>query len=91
MAAFSGPPPFGWVERFDPVTLEPLAESPRLPCGNHVWCGAILAHANGSIYSVNGSYLHRPAADDPPVVADSPLLALTQNGLIALSLSPITI
>ena len=25
MAAFTGPPPFGWVERVDPVTLEPLA------------------------------------------------------------------
>ena len=64
MAAFSGPPPFGWVERFDPVTLETLALSPELPCGSHVWCGAILAHANGSIYSVNGSYLHRLNADD---------------------------
>ena len=85
MAAFSGPPPFGWVERFDPVTLEPLAESPRLPCGNHVWCGAILAHANGSIYSVNGSYLHRLDADDLHVEEERALVDCSHNGLLALS------
>ena len=84
MAAFSGPPPFGWVERFDPVTLEPLAESPRLPCGNHVWCGAILAHANGSIYSVNGSYLHRLNADDLHVENERALVDCSHNGLLAL-------
>ena len=56
MAAFSGPPPFGWVQRIDPETLEPVASSPKLDCGEHVWCGAILAHANGSIMSVNGSF-----------------------------------
>ena len=52
MAAFSGPPPFGWVERIDRDSLAPLAASAELPCGEHVWCGAILAHRNGAIYSV---------------------------------------
>ena len=28
MAAFQGPEPFGWVERIDPQTLEPLARTP---------------------------------------------------------------
>ena len=40
MPAFSGSPPYGWVERIDPDTLEVLASSPQLPCGEHVWCGA---------------------------------------------------
>jgi hypothetical protein len=86
MAAFSGPPPFGWVERIDPETLEPLASSPDLPCGEHVWCGAILAHANGSIMSVNGSYLHRLDPDDLSVDAERRLPAdRSHNGLLALA------
>lgn len=40
MAAFTGPAPFGWVQRIDPVSLEPLLSSPNLPYGEHVWCGA---------------------------------------------------
>ena len=52
MPAFSEPEPYGWVERLDlsaggapAEALEPVARSPRLPCGSHVWCGSILAHA----------------------------------------------
>ena len=78
-------PPFGWVEKFDPVTLETLAVSPELPCGSHVWCGAILAHANGSIYSVNGSYLHRLNADELHVEEERALVDCSHNGLLALS------
>jgi hypothetical protein len=86
MAAFSGPPPFGWVERIDPASLEALASSPELPCGEHVWCGAILAHANGSIMSVNGSYLHRLDPDDLSVEAERRLPAdRSHNGLLALT------
>ena len=86
MPAFSGPPPFGWVERIDPESLEPLASSPELPCGDHVWCGAILAHANGSIMSVNGSYLHRLDPDDLSVVVEQRLpVDRSHNGLLALS------
>ncbi|MEO0493852.1 MAG: hypothetical protein AAF081_10595, partial [Actinomycetota bacterium] len=85
MAAFTGPPPHGWVERFDPETLEPLAHSPALPCGDHVWCGAILAHANGSIYSVNGSHLHRLHPDDLHVEAERVLVDCSHNGLLALA------
>lgn len=86
MAAFSGPPPFGWVQRIDIETLEPLATSPDLPCGEHVWCGAILAHANGSIHSVNGSYLHRLDPTNLSVVAEKALPAdRAHNGLLSLS------
>ncbi len=85
MPAFVGPAPFGWVERFDPETLEPIVRSPDLPCGDHVWCGAILAHANGSILSVNGSYLHRLDAEDLSVQAERELVDCSHNGLLALS------
>lgn len=59
MSAFTGPPPFGWLQRLDPETLEVKAESPQLPCGDHVWCGSIAAHRNGDIIKVNGCYMHR--------------------------------
>ena len=86
MPAFSGPPPFGWVDRIDPETLEPVARSAELPSGDHVWCGAILAHANGSILSVNGSYLHRLDAGDLSIIAERELPAnRSHNGLLALS------
>ncbi len=86
MAAFTGPPPFGWVQRIDPDTLEPLTTSPELPCGDHVWCGAILAHANGSILSVNGSFLHRLDPDDLSVLAERRLpVDRSHNGLLALA------
>jgi len=85
MPAFTGPPPYGWVERIDPETLEPTRSSEHLPCGDHVWCGAILAHANGSIHSVNGSYLHR-LDPDCQVIAERELpVNRSHNGLLALS------
>jgi len=77
--------PYGWVERIDPETLEPTRSSEHLPCGDHVWCGAILAHANGSIHSVNGSYLHR-LDPDCQVIAERELpVNRSHNGLLALS------
>ncbi|MGI9607657.1 MAG: hypothetical protein ACR2P0_16125 [Acidimicrobiales bacterium] len=86
MPAFAGPPPHGWVERIDPETLEASAASPELPCGEHVWCGAILVHANGSIMSVNGSYLHRLDPDDLHVIAERQLpVSRSHNGLLALA------
>lgn len=86
MAAFSGPPPFGWVDRIDPETLDSITSSPELPCGEHVWCGAILAHENGSILSVNGSYLHRLDPIDLSIQAERKLPAdSSHNGLLALS------
>ena len=92
MPAFSGPEPFGWVERLDlgargagTEALEPVACSPRLPCGSHVWCGSILAHANGAVYSVNGSYLHKLDADDLSVLVERQLPAdRSHNGMLAL-------
>lgn len=51
--------PHGWVERIDPLTLETLDRSPRLPAGGHTWCGAALVHATGDLIVVNGAYVHR--------------------------------
>src|SRR3990172_3100108 len=59
-------PPSGnstsWVERIDPVTLEPLARSPDMP-GGPFWPGGILVHANGSLYVTYGRYCHKLDAD----------------------------
>ncbi len=85
MAAFTGDAPYGWVERIDPETLHPISASPRLPCGDHVWCGAVLAHANGSIFNINGSHLHR-LNTDLEVIGELVLPADgAHNGLLALS------
>ena len=85
MPAWEGPPPFGWLERIDPESLEPICQSPQLPCGEHVWCGAIAAHENGDIIKVNGSYMHRL---DPEcnVVCETQLpVDRAHNGLLVLS------
>ena len=92
MPAFSGPEPYGWVERLDLSpggasgdALEPVASSPKLPCGSHVWCGSILVHANGAVYSVNGSYLHKLDPDDLTVLAERRLpVDRSHNGMLAL-------
>lgn len=47
-----------FVERIDPVTLEPLLRSPDL-VGGPTWPGSIAVHANGSIYVVFGNHVHR--------------------------------
>ncbi len=47
-----------FVERIDPLTLEPLQRSPDLP-GGRTWPGSIGVHANGSIYTVFGNHAHR--------------------------------
>ena len=46
------------VERIDPRTLEPLAQSPELP-GGPVWPGGLGVHDNGSIHVVFGNHAHR--------------------------------
>ena len=85
MPAFAGPPPFGWVDRVDPDTLESVASSPELPCGDHVWCGSILVHADGSILSVNGSYMHKLDPQDLSVLGERQLPAdRAHNGMLVL-------
>lgn len=50
-----------WVERIDPLTLEPLASSPELAAGPF-WPGGVAAHANGSLHVVAGCHCHRLSA-----------------------------
>lgn len=48
----------GWVERLDPLTLEVVAATPRLPAGSW-WPGGLAAHANGDVHMVLGRWAHR--------------------------------
>ena len=51
-----------WVERIDPLTLEPIAQSVQL-AGGPLWPGGMAVHDNGSIYVVFGNHAHRLAPD----------------------------
>lgn len=46
-----------WVERVDPVTLEPIARTRDLPGGPY-WAGGLAAHADGSLLVVHGRHAH---------------------------------
>ena len=85
MPAFTGPPPFGWLQRLDPETLEVLTQSPELPCGEHVWCGAIAAHQNGDVIKVNGNFVHRLDADCQINSERQLPIDQAHNGLLVLS------
>lgn len=85
MPAWSGPEPHGRLQRIAPKTLETVAESPTLPAGGHVWCGAIAAHANGDIYKVNGCYMHRSDTDCQVVTECRLPVDQAHNGLLILS------
>jgi hypothetical protein len=50
------------VERIDPVTLAPLAQSPELPAGP-VWPGGIGMADDGALHVVFGNHAHRLDAD----------------------------
>jgi hypothetical protein len=47
-----------WVERIDPLTLEPLARSRDLPAGPF-WPGGMAVHGDGSLHVVFGRFCHR--------------------------------
>ena len=84
MPAWHGPEPFGWLQKLDPETLAPLALSPELPAGGHVWCGAIAAHANGDIYEVNGCYMHRLDPECQVVTEQRLPVDQAHNGMLIL-------
>ena len=76
---------FGWLEKVDPVSLETLGSSPKLPSGGHNWCGAVVVHENGDLYVTNGRYCHR-LSPDCEVVAERELpIDCAYNGLLILS------
>ena len=53
-----GEPATALVERIDPLTLEPQAESAVLPAGP-LWPGGLGVHTDGSIHVVFGDHVHR--------------------------------
>ena len=70
-----------FVERIDPVTLEPLGRSEDL-AGGPTWPGSLAAHANGSLYVVFGNHAHR-LDPDLSVVATATLPRLRPyNGFV---------
>ncbi|MEM7139916.1 MAG: hypothetical protein AAF548_02720 [Actinomycetota bacterium] len=75
----------GWVERIDPVTLEPVARSADLPSGGWLWCGAIVAHENGDLYAVDGRFVHRLSPDLGTVTTVELDYDGPHNGLLVLS------
>ena len=85
MPYFNGPKPYGWVQKINPDTLEVLNESPQLSCGDHVWCGAIAAHKNGSVIKVNGSFMHVLSPDCEVILEKELPINQAHNGLLILS------
>jgi hypothetical protein len=67
--AYAGIPTSSWVERIDPVTLEPVQRSPEL-AGGPFWPGGLAAHANGSLYVVYGRHAHRLDPDCRPLASE---------------------
>ena len=47
-----------------------------------MWCGAIAAHANGSLYNVNGSFLHRVSSDCEVLIEQKLPVDQAHNGLL---------
>jgi hypothetical protein len=78
-----------WVERIDPLTLEPLASSKRL-AGGAFWPGGLLAHANGSLYVTAGAWCHR-LSSDLQVLRSHPLPRAERphNSLVVLDSGPL--
>jgi hypothetical protein len=79
-----GPDTTAWVERIDPVSLEPLARSPDL-VGEVFWPGGIVAHANGSLYVAYGRYCHRLDGDCRVIARRKLPRATPYNSLLVLS------
>jgi hypothetical protein len=76
------------VEKIDPVSLQPLARSPRLP-GGPMWPGGMAVHRNGDLFVVYGRYLHRLnrqcqtlASLQLPIDAPYNSFVVLDNGLI---------
>mgnify|MGYP003300015654 CR=1 FL=1 len=85
MPYFNGPKPYGWLQKINSDSLEILNESPQLPCGDHVWCGAIAAHENGSIIKVNGSFMHVLSPECEVILEKELPINQAHNGLLILS------
>ncbi len=57
-SSLGGPDSTAWVERIDPITLDPVVRSVDLP-GGQFWPGGVAVHANGSLYVTHGRWCHK--------------------------------
>jgi hypothetical protein len=73
----------GWVERLDPLTLEVLAATPRLP-GGSFWPGGIAAHASGDLHMVFGRWAHRLSPDLEVLASHRLPVARPHNSFVVL-------
>lgn len=83
-----GLPTHSRVERIDPLTLRPLARSPRL-AGGPMWPGGLAVHRDGGLIVVYGRYAHRLSRDCQPEAScrlpqDEPYnsFVILDNGLV---------
>jgi len=83
-----GLPTTSCVERINPVTLQTLERSPRLP-GGPMWPGGMAVHRNGFLYVVYGRYVHKLdracrllASLELPIAAPYNSFVILDNGLI---------
>jgi hypothetical protein len=72
-----------FVERIDPVSLEPVVTSVELP-GGPTWPGSLAAHANGSLYVVFGRHAHRLGPDLAVLASRTLPRHLPYNGFVIL-------
>ena len=72
-------------QKIDPNTLATIPCSPDLPSGGHMWCGAVVAHANGDLYMMNGRFAHRLKPDCSVVAECELLFDCPYNGIMILS------
>ncbi len=72
-----------FVERLDPLTLDPVERSADLP-GGPTWPGSLAAHANGSLYVVFGNHAHRLHPDLSVAASATLPRARPYNGFVIL-------
>ncbi|MBL8776339.1 MAG: hypothetical protein JNK12_10420 [Acidimicrobiales bacterium] len=72
------------VERIDPVSLEPVAESPEL-AGGPVWPGGIGVAPDGAVHVVFGNHAHRLDAELQPTHAAELPRDRPYNSFVALA------
>jgi hypothetical protein len=80
-----GPEAATFVERIDPVTLEPIARSPDLDGGGTWWPGGIVAHRNGFLYVTQGTFCHKLDPDCGVVASRRLPRPQAYNSLLVLS------
>jgi len=74
-----------FVERIDPVSLQPVVRSPDLDAGGVWWPGGIVAHTNGYLYVTQGTFCHKLDPDCAVVARRRLPREQAYNSLLVLS------